>query len=145
MSPGLHEMSKSYQEVSKSARETPSQATNRQREMIEPEVESLGEQSEEEESNIYDDPIDLKLVESAKRVCDDVYSKVSKKPVAAEKDNSGCNNMEKDVKAKEEKKEGDLDLDLDQESLSNAIYASINKATKKNKEVNLESVTSTMI
>ena len=113
--------------------------------MIEPEVESLGEQSEEEESNIYDDPIDLKLVESAKRVCDDVYSKGSKKPVAAEKDNYGCNNMEKDVKAKEEKKEGDLDLDLDQESLSNAIYASINKAAKKNKEVNLESVTSTMI
>ena len=29
--------------------------------------------------------------------------------------------------------------------LSNAIYASINKAAKKNKEVNLESVTSTMI
>ena len=32
-----------------------------------------------------------------------------------------------------------------EESLSNAIYASINKAAKKNKDVNLESVTSTMI
>ena len=35
--------------------------------------------------------------------------------------------------------------DLEEESLSNAIYASINKAAKKNREVNLESVTSTMI
>ena len=40
----------------------------------------------------------------------------------------------------EEKQEVDLE-----ESLSNAIYANINKAAKKNKEVNLESVTSTMI
>ena len=32
-----------------------------------------------------------------------------------------------------------------EKSLSNAIYASINKAAKKNKEVNLKSVTSTMI
>lgn len=142
MSPGLHEMSKSYQEVSKSAQETPSQATNKQREMIEPEVESLGEQSEEEESNIYDDPIDLKLRQMM--VCDDVYSIVSKKPT-----------MEESATKTEEKKKNEPSLiqaqvpvqvqDLEEESLSNAIYASINKAAKKNREVNLESVTSTMI
>ena len=48
----------------------------------------------------------------------------------------------------DEKRKSEVSLsqdDLMEESLSNAIYASINKAAKKNKEVNLESVTSTMI
>ena len=109
---------------------------------IEPEVESLGDGSEEEESNIYDDPIDLKLRESAKQICDDVYSKVSKKPTEepAGLVKNGSNNMEE--KRKSEISLSQVDLE---DSLSNAIYASINKAAKKNKEVNLESVTSTMI
>ena len=147
-------MSKSYQEMSKnpqeiknnaesrqSAHESPGKVPNKQKQMVanEVEVESLGDGSEEEEeSNIYDDPIDLKVRESAKQICDDVYSKVLKNKTAEEK--HGSNNMED--KRKSEISLSQVDLE---ESLSNAIYASINKAAKKNKEVNLESVTSTMI
>ena len=160
MSPGPQEMSKSYQEMSKIPQEiknhkessavdrrepitheSPGKAPNKQKQMVanELEVESLGDGSEEEdeESNIYDDPIDLKLRESAKQICDDVYSKVSKKP---SEEKNGCN--------VDEKRKSEVSLSQDdfmEESLSNAIYASINKAAKKNKEVNLESVTSTMI
>ena len=158
MSPGPQEMSKSYHEVSKIPQEiknhkessavdrrepitheSPGKAPNKQKQMVanELEVESLGDGSEDEESNIYDDPIDLKLRESAKQICDDVYSKVSKKP---SEEKNGCN--------VDEKRKSEVSLsqdDLMEESLSNAIYASINKAAKKNKEVNLESVTSTMI
>ena len=154
-------MSKSYQEASKSSQEiknheevnthdSPGKAANKQKQMVasneQQEVESLGDGSdeeEEEESNIYDDPIDLKLRESARQICDDVYSKVSKKP-SAEEPKNGCNNNEFE---KREKSEISLSqqVDLNEDSLSNAIYASINKAAKKNKEVNLESVTSTMI
>ena len=154
-------MSKSYQEVYRDPQETQNreesqdaQASNRQRKASnkckqiiakEPEVDSLGddasEEEEEEESNIYDDPIDLKLRQMM--VCDDVYSIVSKKPT-----------MEESA-TKTEKKKNEPSLiqaqvpvqvqDLEEESLSNAIYASINKAAKKNREVNIESVTSTMI
>ena len=159
-----HNMSKSYQEVYRDPQETQNreespdaQASNRQRKASnkckqiiakEPEVDSLGDDAseeeieEEEESNIYDDPIDLKLRQMM--VCDDVYSIVSKKP-----------NMEECATKTEEKKKNEPSLiqaqvsvqvqDLEEESLSNAIYASINKAAKKNREVNLESVTSTMI
>ena len=161
-----HNMSKSYQEVYRDPQETQNreesqdaQASNRQRKASnkckqiiakEPEVDSLGddaseeeiEEEEEEESNIYDDPIDLKLRQMM--VCDDVYSIVSKKPT-----------MEESATKTEEKKKNEPSLiqaqvpvqvqDLEEESLSNAIYASINKAAKKNREVNLESVTSTMI
>ena len=156
-----HNMSKSYQEVYRDPQEIQNreerpdaQASNRQRKASnkckqiiakEPEVDSLGddasEEEEEEESNIYDDPIDLKLRQMM--VCDDVYSIVSKKPT-----------MEESA-TKTEKKKNEPSLiqaqvpvqvqDLEEESLSNAIYASINKAAKKNREVNLESVTSTMI
>ena len=155
-------MSKSYQEVYRDPQETQNreespdaQASNRQRKASnkckqiiakEPEVDSLGddasEEEEEEESNIYDDPIDLKLRQMM--VCDDVYSIVSKKPT-----------MEESATKTEEKKKNEPSLiqaqvsvqvqDLEEESLSNAIYASINKAAKKNREVNMESVTSTMI
>ena len=120
--------------------ESPCKAPNKQMQIVannEAEVESLGDDDEEDESNIYDDPIDLKLRESAKQICDDVYSKVSKKPTEEE---NGCD--------MDEKRKSEISLsqvDLMEESLSNAIYASINKAAKKNKEVNLESVTSTMI
>ena len=127
-------------------------ASNKCKQIIakEPEVDSLGddaseeeiEEEEEEESNIYDDPIDLKLRQMM--VCDDVYSIVSKKPT-----------KEEPATKTEEKKKNEPSLiqaqvpvqvqDLEEESLSNAIYASINKAVKKNREVNLESVTSTMI
>ena len=158
-------MSKSYQEVYRDPQETQNreesqdaQASNRQRKASnkckqiiakEPEVDSLGddaseeeiEEEEEEESNIYDDPIDLKLRQMM--VCDDVYSIVSKKPT-----------MEESA-TEEKKKKNESSLieaqvpvqvqDLEEESLSNAIYASINKAAKKNREVNMESVTSTMI
>ena len=161
MSPAPPETSKSYQEVSAKTpqeiknheessavdsrqpitNESPDKALKKQKQMVanEQEVESLGDGSEEEEeSNIYDDPIDLKLRESAKQICDDVYSKVSKKP---SEEKNGCN--------VDEKRKSEMSLsqqeDLMEESLSNAIYASINKAAKKNKEVNLESVTSTMI
>ena len=162
MSPAPPEMSKSYQEVSTKTpqeiknheessavdsrqpitNESSGKALNKQKQMVtnELEVESLGDGSEEEEeeSNIYDDPIDLKLRESAKQICNDVYSKVSKKP---SEEKNGCN--------VDEKRKSEMSLsqqeDLMEESLSNAIYASINKAAKKNKEVNLESVTSTMI
>ena len=159
-----HNMSKSYQEVyrdpqeNQNCEESPdAQASNRQgkasnkcKQIIarEPEVDSLGDDAseeeieEEEESNIYDDPIDLKLRQMM--VCDDVYSIVSKKPT-----------MEESATKTEEKKKNEPSLiqaqvpvqvqDLEEESLSNAIYASINKAAKKNREVNLESVTSTMI
>ena len=159
-----HNMSKSYQEVYRDPQETQNreespdaQASNRQRKASnkckqiiakEPEVDSLGDDAseeeieEEEESNIYDDPIDLKLRQMM--VCDDVYSIVSKKPT-----------MEESATKTEEKKKNEPSLiqaqvpvqvqDLEEESLSNAIYASINKAAKKNREVNLESVTSTMI
>ena len=160
-----HNMSKSYQEVYRDPQETQNreesqdaQASNRQRKAPnkckqiiakEPEVNSIGddaseeeiEEEEEEESNIYDDPIDLKLRQMM--VCDDVYSIVSKKPT-----------MEESA-TKTEKKKNEPSLieaqvpvqvqDLEEESLSNAIYASINKAAKKNREVNMESVTSTMI
>ena len=160
MSPGPQEMSKSYQEVSTKTpqeiknheessavdsrqpitNESSDKALKKQKQMVanDREVESLGDGSEEEESNIYDDPIDLKLRESAKQICDDVYSKVSKKP---SEEKNGCN--------VDEKRKSEMSLsqqeELMEESLSNAIYASINKAAKKNKEVNLESVTSTMI
>ena len=161
-----HNMSKSYQEVNRDLQENQNheerpdaQASNRERKASnkckqiiakEPEVDSLGddaseeeiEEEEEEESNIYDDPIDLKLRQMM--VCDDVYSIVSKKPT-----------MEESATKTEEKKKNEPSLiqaqvpvqvqDLEEESLSNAIYASINKAAKKNREVNLESVTSTMI
>ena len=161
-----HNMSKSYQEVNRDLQENQNheerpdaQASNRERKASnkckqiiakEPEVDSLGddaseeeiEEEEEEESNIYDDPIDLKLRKMM--VCDDVYSIVSKKPT-----------MEESATKTEEKKKNEPSLiqaqvpvqvqDLEEESLSNAIYASINKAAKKNREVNLESVTSTMI
>ena len=162
-----HNMSKSYQEVYRDPQEIQNreerpdaQASNRQRKASnkckqiiakEPEVDSLGddaseeeieEEEEEEESNIYDDPIDLKLRQMM--VCDDVYSIVSKKPT-----------MEESATKTEEKKKNEPSLiqaqvpvqvqDLEEESLSNAIYASINKAAKKNREVNMESVTSTMI
>ena len=132
---------KNIAESRQSAHESPGKVPNKQKQMVanEHEVESLGDGSEEEEeSNIYDDPIDLKLMESAKQICDDVYSKVSKNKATEEK--HGCNNMED--KRKSEISLSQVDLE---ESLSNAIYASINKAAKKNKEVNLESVTSTMI
>ena len=147
MSKSYQEMSKSPQEIKnhaesrQSAHESPGKVSNKQKQMVanELEVESLGDGSEEEEeSNIYDDPIDLKVRESAKQICDDVYSKVSKNKATEEK--HGCNNMED--KRKSEISLSQVDLE---ESLSNAIYASINKAAKKNKEVNLESVTSTMI
>lgn len=160
-----HNMSKSYQEVYRDPQETQyreespdAQASNRQRKAPnkckqiiakEPEVNSIGDdaseeeiEEEEEESNIYDDPIDLKLRQMM--VCDDVYSIVSKKPT-----------MEESATKTEEKKKNEPSLiqaqvpvqvqDLEEESLSNAIYASINKAAKKNREVNMESVTSTMI
>ena len=160
-----HNMSKSYQEVNRDLQENQNheerpdaQASNRERKASnkckqiiakEPEVDSLGDdaseeeiEEEEEESNIYDDPIDLKLRQMM--VCDDVYSIVSKKPT-----------MEESATKTEEKKKNEPSLiqaqvpvqvqDLEEESLSNAIYASINKAAKKNREVNLESVTSTMI
>ena len=159
-----HNMSKSYQEVYRDPQENQNreespdaQASNRQRKASnkckqiiakEPEVDSLGddaseeeeEEEDEEESNIYDDPIDLKLRQMM--VCDDVYSIVSKKPT-----------MEESATKTEEKKKNEPSLiqaqvqvqDLEEESLSNAIYASINKAAKKNREVNMESVTSTMI
>ena len=158
-----HNMSKSYQEVYRDPQETQNreespdaQASNRQRKASnkckqiiakEPEVDSLGDDAseeeieEEEESNIYDDPIDLKLRQMM--VCDDVYSIVSKKPT-----------MEESATKTEEKKNEPFLIqaqvpvqaqDLEEESLSNAIYASINKAAKKNREVNMESVTSTMI
>ena len=155
-----HNMSKSYQEVNRDLQENQNheerpdaQASNRERKASnkckqiiakEPEVDSLGTDAseEEEESNIYDDPIDLKLRQMM--VCDDVYSIVSKKPT-----------MEESATKTEEKKKNEPSLiqaqvpvqvqDLEEESLSNAIYASINKAAKKNREVNMESVTSTMI
>lgn len=149
-------MSKSYQEASKNPQEikdqeqptqptfeSPGKAPNKQRQIVannEAEVESLGDEDDEDESNIYDDPIDLKLRESAKQICDDVYSKVSKpKPTTEE---NGCNMDEKKRRSEISLSSQEVDLE---ESLSNAIYASINKAAKKNKEVNLESVTSTMI
>ena len=123
--------------------ESPGKAPNKQKQLMannEAEVESLGDEDEEDESNIYDDPIDLKLRESAKQICDDVYSKVSKpKPTTEE---NVCNMDEKKRRSEISLSSQEVDLE---ESLSNAIYASINKAAKKNKEVNLESVTSTMI
>ena len=156
MSPGPPEMSKSYQEESKNPQEiknqeqptqptieSPAKAPNKQRQLVannEAEVDSLGDEDDEDESNIYDDPIDLKLRESAKQICDDVYSKVSKPKPAAEE--NGCNMDEKKRRSEISLSSQEVDLE---ESLSNAIYASINKAAKKNKEVNLESVTSTMI